>query len=159
MIGAYVITLVELGSTEFEVRKSGTVPGFSPEQFRKILAQAGSENSPSWVCRPEGYGFSLRVSGHLFGFCVIFPWSDIVPLGRWERDALELAAKLGPLYLPQTPSTLTLGQLADAIPERMDTPTEDNTNKLHWERSSSRVEIPVQADLTKRLIVDHMPLF
>ncbi len=159
VIGAYVVTLADLDSTEFEVRKSGTVPGFSPEQFRKILVQAESENAPSWACRPEGHGFSLRVADRLFGFCVIFPWSDIVPIGKWERDAMGLAVKLGPLYLPRTETSATLGQLADAIPERSGNPSEDTAHKLHWERSSSRVEVPIQAGLAQHLMLDHMPVF
>lgn len=158
VVGAYAVTLVDLESSELEIRKAGTVPGFSPEQFRKILSQAESSHTPSWDCRPEGHGFSLRSNGKLFGFCVIFPWADMVPIGRWEKAALGLAAKLAPHYLSLETSN-TLNQLVEAIPERADTPHDDNANKLHWENSASRVNIPVQAEITKHLMLDHMPLF
>lgn len=159
VIGAYIVTLVEQGSYEMEIRKSGTVPGFSPVQFRSILERALSEAAPSWDNHPEGLGFSLKFQDEVLGFCVIFPWSDIAPQGRWEKDVAQLAIRLGPLYAGSTEAAPSLEELAEAIPERLDPPEEDANKKLHWEASAARVEVPVQADLAQHLLLDHMPLF
>lgn len=96
VIGAYIVTLVEQGSYEMEIRKSGTVPGFSPEQFRKILERALSEDSPSWDNHPEGLGFSLKFQDEVLGFCVIFPWSDIAPPGPLGERCGTVGGQAGP---------------------------------------------------------------
>ena len=97
VIGAYAVTISDFESLEVEVRTTGTVPGFSPTQFREAVRQAQKEKSSGWHFEPEGLGFPIRFQGKLLGVCLIFPWGDIAPTGRWEKDVAELSLRLAPL--------------------------------------------------------------
>ena len=49
--------------------------------------------------------------------------------------------------------------MAEAIPERPKAKPREVERKLHWENSQARVQVPVQENLSKHLLLDHQPLF
>jgi hypothetical protein len=156
--GAYIVTLIDQESLEVEVRKTGKVPGFSPDEFRTSLLTAAETTKCAWNCEPEGLGYPIRSSGVLLGLCIVFPSGDIHPLSKWEKDVAGLALQMGTLLSPEGEDPPSLNSLADAIPERDDL-AEEEPKKLHWETSKTRVQVPVQEELACHLILDHMPLF
>ena len=72
VIGAYIVTITDQDSLEVEVRMAGTIPGFSPTQFRGAVQQAKEETGSGWECRPEGLGFPILFEGTMLGLCIIF---------------------------------------------------------------------------------------
>ena len=93
------------------------------------------------------------------GVCVIFPQVGITPRERWEKQAADYALKIGPLLTNKSPAPPTLNSLAKTIPSQAPEPRKKIDEKLHWENSKARVEIPVQEELAVHLFLDYGPLF
>lgn len=169
--GAYLVTLIDPKTLEVEVRQTGKVTKFSPAQFRKALKLASKTEEGGWACAPKGLGYSVRYEGTLVGVCIIFPQSGTTPRQRWSDQAADYALKVGPLLVrrpkpsprskPETTrkSTPTLSSLAKTIPQEAPKPRKVIDDKLHWEKSATRVEVPVPEELAVHLILDYGPLF
>lgn len=157
--GAYVITLLEEKNLEVEIRKTGRVDEFSPEEFRSAVLAAAEHAEAGWDCKPAGIGYPIRFEGSLLGLCILFPSGDIHPLSRWKKEVDQFVSVLGPLKALAEEQPPSLKSLAEVIPERTDVGGESAASKLHWEQSQTRVDVPVQEELARHLLLDLRPLF
>jgi len=159
LAGSYVITLIDQDNLEVEIRKRGQVEILDRDQLRKNVLRAAETHNCGWDCIPSGYGYPLRFKEELLGLCILFPEREVSPLDRWEQEALTLAAKLGPVLSSNVTDPPSLSTLVDAIPERSGPEVGEVPKKLHWEKSKTRVQVPVQQELADYLLTDFMPLF
>ena len=157
--GAYVISLVDIDSLEVEIRKTGRVTEFGPQEFRSAVMSAAERTDSGWNCKPDGIGYPIRFEGQLLGLCILFPSGDIHPLSRWDKEVNNFSGILGPIKAIAAERPPSLESLAEAIPERADAIDSDSSSKLHWEQSKTRVDVPVQEELAKHLLLDYRPLF
>ena len=155
--GARLVCLLSTQEMETEVRQVGELPELEKDDLRATILHAAETEESGWEAEPEGLAYPLRYQEKFFGVCILYPQGDLHPLSTWEETIRGYIEQVGPLQVTgeEPPS---LNSLVESIPERVP-PQEDSANKLHWERSQARVEVPVQEELSAHLLVDHMPLF
>ena len=158
--GGRLVSILCPQSLEFEVRESGEVPEVTNDELRTSLLSAAEKVEFAWECEPEGLGYPIRHEQTLLGLCILYPSADVHPLGLWQQSIESYTAQIGPMSnitsAGDDPPSLT--SLASAIPDRVGS-DEDESAKLHWEKSRTRVEVPVHEELSRHLLLDHMPLF
>lgn len=158
LAGGLLVNLIDPKGLEIEVRQAGKAPELSVQDFRSILLAASESAEPFWECKPNGVAYTLRFGEDLLGFCILFPASGTHRPERWADRIASFSRELG--LLLQSPKDVppSLHSLAEAIVER-DGQSDSPAQKLHWEHSKARVDIPVQEELAVHLLLDHLPLF
>lgn len=160
LAGGYLINLVDTDTLETEIREIGTVPEFSTNEIRSCLLSAAETIDCGWAVEPAGLGYPLRWGETLLGICVLFPSEEIPPQSHWEHAIRTYCEQVGGDDEEDEDSNEpSLLGLAAAIPRRTEDAETSESNKLHWERSKARVEVPVNEELAKHLLLDHLPLF
>ena len=156
--GGRLVSILSSQNLDFEVRESGEVPEVTNEELRASLLSAAEKDECAWECDPEGLGYPLRHGQKLLGLCILYPTSDVHPLSLWQQRIESYTAQIGPILTEADEDPPSLSDLAGVIPDRIRS-EEDESAKLHWEQSKTRVEVPVHEELSRHLLLDHMPLF
>lgn len=156
--GGLLITLTHLNSVEVEVRKAGKPEEFSAEQIRQAMLYGTEHKAQGWPCGSQGRGYALRYHDECLGVCLLFPTKPGEVPTSHTKALVTFATQLGPLFGVDTGAPLPLLSYIEMLPDE-ETPERTLSNKPHWERSQSRVEMPIREDLTDYIVIDRLPLF
>ena len=159
LAGGLLVKLIDPKGLEVEVRQAGKVPEFTVEEFRSKLLAAAESTEPFWEEEPNGVAYALRYSEEFLGFCILFPALDTFPPERWADRVTSFSREVGLLLQTPMEEPPSLHSLAEAIVERDEQGDSPSAQKLHWEHSRTRVDVPVQEELAVHLLLDHLPLF
>lgn len=157
--GATLILIVCPQNLEVDVSSVGVTPTLSPEDLKSYLMMGAATLEKSRVCENDGVCYPLRLESELLGVCVLFPAPGALVREHWSVLMEQYESQAGPLLLQDLQKPPTLNSLAEVIPTRTHDADSESSSRLHWEKSQTRVDVPVHEELADHLILDNLPLF
>lgn len=152
-------------SMDVEVSRVGDSPPLSESEVKNLLGRAAGDERPGFEVRLGtrlAYVYPLKSEGVLQGMWLMFPAPGAVDWASWTRESQQFSDQLFLLGQTGMAHPPTFRQLVQAIPEfeeSVEFSGQENAPPLHWERSKSRVDVPIEDELGGQLMVDHLPIF
>jgi hypothetical protein len=162
LAAAQLYLISRADSLDVEVSRIGDSPTLSKDEVKALLTRAALEERPGFevdLAGRRGYAYPLRQDTMLQGVWLIFPVDSQVDWAGWTRESLRFSQELFALREAGLGNPPTFRQLVEAFPAFEETAHSEPAPPLHWERSQSRVTLPVEDELSACLLVDHLPIF
>lgn len=158
--GVCVVSLLNRKGTNLSVLKTGNGPEYSQKELRSLLLVAAESPTSGWSLKDSSRGYPLRHKDVFFGFGMVSPQvNGVIAKRDWVQNFTQLSEQMALATLPREADESALHSLARNLLGSELEEDEPDDDKLHWESSKTRAEIPVSDVLSKHLLLDDLPLF
>lgn len=146
---------------DVEVSQVGDGPLPSEHELNSLFQRAQREQ-PGFEVRLHqrtGFVYPLRQDEMLQGIWILFPSGQTTDWSAWNRQCQRFSHELFTLRQASLGDPPTFNQLVQAFPAEDAPGGPLGPPALHWERSRSRVDLPLESELSSCLLVDYLPIF